>query len=194
MGFRTPDDRSRSLSPASSPPRQQSSQTSSAQTSPEHSRHTSPDRPSRASLYEQRPQQPPSPSRNKSKKGRPISDGIKTLPQASQHRPAYFKFSLESLNRPHDMPPDMELRPPRLPLAAHVFLQSQPNFTEEISASKPHVSVSSSAIYAGRALAEWTLAVNECQNFFERRRHEGVPSNKLVETPNLGVEALKRPG
>ncbi|KAK2767811.1 hypothetical protein FQN54_003970 [Arachnomyces sp. PD_36] len=45
--------------------------------------------------------------------------------------------------------------------------------------------------YAGRALAEWAMVVSECDNFFERRRDEGVPSNHLVEIPSLGVENFR---
>ena len=50
------------------------------------------------------------------------------------------------------------------------------------------------AKYSGRALAEWALIVIECQNFFERRKEEGVPNNKLVETPTLGVESFRMYG
>ena len=49
------------------------------------------------------------------------------------------------------------------------------------------------ARYSGRALAEWTLIVSECQSFFERRKSEGVPQNRFVETPVLGVEVFRRP-
>lgn len=46
--------------------------------------------------------------------------------------------------------------------------------------------------YAGRALAEWAQVVCECDNFFERRRNEGVPSDELVETPSLSVETFRK--
>ncbi|OJD15751.1 hypothetical protein AJ78_04008 [Emergomyces pasteurianus Ep9510] len=46
--------------------------------------------------------------------------------------------------------------------------------------------------YAGRALAEWALVVCECDNFFARRRDEGVPSDDAVETPILGVEGFRK--
>ena len=49
-----------------------------------------------------------------------------------------------------------------------------------------------SSKYAGRALAEWAHVVAECDNFFERRRDEGVPSDKMVETPTLGVETFRK--
>ncbi|KAL1868369.1 hypothetical protein Plec18167_008294 [Paecilomyces lecythidis] len=46
--------------------------------------------------------------------------------------------------------------------------------------------------YAGRALAEWAQVVSECDSFFERRRDEGVPCDRLVETPILGVESFRK--
>jgi hypothetical protein len=38
------------------------------------------------------------------------------------------------------------------------------------------------------------LVVIECGSFFDRRRAEGVPSARLVETPSLGVESYKKAG
>ncbi|KAL1953169.1 hypothetical protein VTO42DRAFT_3429 [Malbranchea cinnamomea] len=58
------------------------------------------------------------------------------------------------------------------------------------SSATPYVITSK---YAGRALAEWALVVSECDNFFHRRREEGVPCNKLVEVPALGVEIIRKP-
>jgi hypothetical protein len=46
--------------------------------------------------------------------------------------------------------------------------------------------------YAGRALAEWAHIVSECDSFFARRRDEGVPSDRVVETPTLGVESFRK--
>jgi hypothetical protein len=46
--------------------------------------------------------------------------------------------------------------------------------------------------YAGRALAEWAQVVAECDSFFARRRDEGVPSDRMVETPTLGVESFRK--
>ncbi|KAJ6011332.1 hypothetical protein N7451_002744 [Penicillium sp. IBT 35674x] len=46
--------------------------------------------------------------------------------------------------------------------------------------------------YAGRALAEWAHIVSECDSFFARRRDEGVPSDRAVETPTLGVESFRK--
>jgi hypothetical protein len=46
--------------------------------------------------------------------------------------------------------------------------------------------------YCGRALAEWTVMVSECHMFFERRKAEGVPGNRWVETPLLGADGFLR--
>jgi hypothetical protein len=45
--------------------------------------------------------------------------------------------------------------------------------------------------YVGRALAEWYFTVSEYHGFSERRRAEGVPGVRWVETPLLGAETLK---
>ena len=104
-----------------------------------------------------------------------------------------FKFSLEWIDRNMTVK-DRRLYPPRLPLPAQLYLQSkrteQPEF-RPVQPSGPAVSLSK---YSGRALAEWAILVVECQNFFERRRFEGIPDSKSVETPTLGVESFRRPG
>lgn len=46
--------------------------------------------------------------------------------------------------------------------------------------------------YVGRALAEWAIVVTECDSFFARRRDEGIPVDRLVETPTLGVEFFRK--
>ncbi|KAF9889951.1 hypothetical protein FE257_006825 [Aspergillus nanangensis] len=46
--------------------------------------------------------------------------------------------------------------------------------------------------YAGRALAEWAQIVSECDSFFARRRDEGVPCDRMVETPTLGVDSFRK--
>lgn len=46
--------------------------------------------------------------------------------------------------------------------------------------------------YAGRALAEWSQVVSECDNFYERRRDEGVPSDNQVEIPTLSVDSFRK--
>lgn len=50
------------------------------------------------------------------------------------------------------------------------------------------------ATYSGRALAEWSIVVHECNSFIDRRRDEGVCGLRDVEVPSLGVENLRRMG
>lgn len=56
--------------------------------------------------------------------------------------------------------------------------------------TKPTGANATAATYAGRALAEWSLVVNECNSFVDRRRDEGVLGLSEVEVPTLGVEGL----
>ncbi|KAJ9632364.1 hypothetical protein H2203_000769 [Taxawa tesnikishii (nom. ined.)] len=120
--------------------------------------------------------------------------------QAPTHRNFSFKFSLEFHPKLQANPPgNMRLYPPRLPMPAQLFLQSQPGKTNlagqtPMRGVQPVGADKSRSKYAGRALAEWTVVVGECQGFFERRKGEGVPGNKFVETPTLGVEVFRRPG
>lgn len=59
-----------------------------------------------------------------------------------------------------------------------------------VRAQKPVGVYASGAVYTGRALAEWSLVVSECNSFVDRRRDEGVLGLKDVEVPNLGVEGM----
>lgn len=115
---------------------------------------------------------------------------------ARPHRNFSFKFSLE-FNPNIKAPPPLRLVPPRLPLPAQQLLQAYSTAAGALFLNRPLEPEGVSrerASYCGRALAEWALVVGECQSFFDRRRHEGVPGNRLVETPTLGVEVFKRPG
>ena len=105
-----------------------------------------------------------------------------------------FKFSLEWVYSPESFSQPRRLHRPQLPLPAEMALQSARSRAGEIRALKPIGPLAGTSKYAGRALAEWALVVNECQNFFDRRKSEGVPANRLVETPTLGVESFRRPG
>ncbi|KAI3331642.1 DUF1765-domain-containing protein [Xylariaceae sp. AK1471] len=57
---------------------------------------------------------------------------------------------------------------------------------------QPTGSFARSVKYAGRALAEWSLVVSECNSFVERRRDEGVLGLQDVEVPALGVEGFRK--
>ena len=111
-----------------------------------------------------------------------------------QHRSFSFRFSLEWVDKRFGVYQNMRLQPPRLPLPAQVLLQTKGINIAAVQSARPDGSAQMSSRYAGRALAEWTFISHECQNFFDRRKSEGVPSNRLVETPTLAVEAFRRPG
>jgi hypothetical protein len=119
-------------------------------------------------------------------------------PATPPHQPFSFKFSLEWLERPTWPTKNKRLTAPLLPAPAQELLHSvhptDSRLTPEVKPKKPRPEELNTAKYAGRALAEWSLIVEECQNFFERRREEGVPSNRLVETPVLGVESFRMYG
>ncbi|KAF2198506.1 DUF1765-domain-containing protein [Delitschia confertaspora ATCC 74209] len=137
----------------------------------------------------------PSPSKGKKETSTEKPDNSNERPSLPAHRSFSFRFSLEwVVDKRFQHPKDMRLSPPRLPLPAQFLLQSKGINIGLVSSVKPTGQSAMSARYAGRALAEWTLIAHECQNFFERRKTEGVPSNKLVETPTLAVEAFRRPG
>jgi hypothetical protein len=117
---------------------------------------------------------------------------------APPHRAYSFKFSLEWSDRRLPQP-NPRLPPPRLPSPAQnaviLHLQTENERHELIppQPTKPQGTAAASSQYSGRALAEWMLIVNECQVFFDRRLKEGVPSNRLVETPILSFETFKAP-
>ncbi|KAF2795279.1 DUF1765-domain-containing protein [Melanomma pulvis-pyrius CBS 109.77] len=110
------------------------------------------------------------------------------------HRSYSFRFSLEWVDKRFGNYQNMRLTPPRLPLPGQVLLQTKGINIHPVKSCKPIGSAVTSSRYAGRALAEWTFISHECQNFFDRRKNEGVPNNRLVETPTLAVEAFRRPG
>ncbi|KAJ4349917.1 uncharacterized protein N0V89_008537 [Didymosphaeria variabile] len=115
-------------------------------------------------------------------------------PPLPTHRSYSFRFSLEWVDKRFGTYQNMRLSPPRLPLPAQVLLQEKGININAVLSSQPSGPAATSSRYAGRALAEWTFVSHECQNFFDRRKNEGVPSNKQVETPTLAVEAFRRPG
>lgn len=101
-----------------------------------------------------------------------------------------FKFSLEWNNRERKtIERDKSLDPPKLPAIAQSL--TRPTKTIPLD-SIPITKVTKLSKYTGRALSEWDLIVTECQNFFERRKKEGVPTVHNVETPSLGVEILRK--
>jgi hypothetical protein len=59
-----------------------------------------------------------------------------------------------------------------------------------VRAERPTGVFASGAVYAGRALAEWSLVVSECNSFVDRRRDEGILGLSDVEVPTLSVDGL----
>ncbi|MCJ1394004.1 hypothetical protein MMC18_006881 [Xylographa bjoerkii] len=114
-------------------------------------------------------------------------------PPGQQSQVLSFKFSLEWNDRNAGHPTNRRLYPPRLPLPAQMFLQSKQPESYNFKPSMPEGSALGPSKYSGRALAEWALLVAEFQNFFERRKYEGIPGLKRVETPTLGVDPFRRP-
>jgi len=109
------------------------------------------------------------------------------------YTPAHFKFSLENVEkRPKTIPSDLLLHPPKLPTAAHTLLQGQLGPAAEVGPKWSSRIQANNAVYSGPALAEWGIVVLEHQHFIERRRNEGVPLNKLVETPALSVDSFRK--
>ena len=124
-----------------------------------------------------------------------------------------FRFSLEWMERPHKAGKERRLLPPQLPNLATKILQTHRPPTEDEAANSSDegegtldgpdplpesceiaAEMPTGSKYVGRALAEWTLIVLECQNFFERRAVEGVRQAHNVETPVLGMDAFRRHG
>ncbi|KAL8843300.1 MAG: hypothetical protein Q9170_000158 [Blastenia crenularia] len=119
------------------------------------------------------------------------SDG----PDRIAFRAHSFKFSLEWIGgEKTPFGRERQVYSPRLPFSLSNRLKQSELTDSEIA---PLESKGASAVhnkYAGRALAEWDLLVNEFREFFQRRIAEGVPNDSLVETPTLGVETFRRPG
>jgi hypothetical protein len=123
-----------------------------------------------------------------------VSETQAPAPAPTTHRTYSFRFSLEWVDKRFGTYQNMRLQPPRLPLPAQVLLQQKGINVEPVLSTPPIGEAVTSSTYAGRALAEWTFVSHECQNFFDRRKNEGVPTNRQVETPTLNVEAFRRPG
>ena len=119
-----------------------------------------------------------------------------TAGSAASYRALSFKISLEWIDQDINNlvgGRDRRLYPPELPLPAQLSLQSRHSEdTRDISPLQPVGVMAGPSKYAGRALAEWAILIAECQNFFERRKAEGVPSYQLVETPTLGVDPFRK--
>ncbi|KAH8891026.1 hypothetical protein GQ53DRAFT_167309 [Thozetella sp. PMI_491] len=59
-----------------------------------------------------------------------------------------------------------------------------------VQATEPTGIYTFNATYTGRALAEWSIVVNENNSFVDRRRDEGVLGLASIEVPTLSMEGL----
>ena len=71
-----------------------------------------------------------------------------------------------------------------------VGIRSLPPPAAAVHAERPIGVYASGAVYCGRALAEWSMVVSECNSFVDRRRDEGILGLSDVEVPALSVEGL----
>lgn len=111
------------------------------------------------------------------------------------YRSHSFKFSLEWIDKEKNYAEnERQLQPPKLPAAAQKILPVLGSDTRKYEPCKPVGAAVGASKYAGRAFAEWSDVITECQSFFERRRNEGVPTSSKVETPTLGVESFRKFG
>ncbi|KAI1776630.1 DUF1765-domain-containing protein [Hypoxylon cercidicola] len=93
---------------------------------------------------------------------------------------------------------DAPLRSPVTPTSrgkdeAVVYNPISPTQESIIMPVEPKGAFAAGVKYAGRALAEWSLVVAECNSFVDRRRDEGVFGLSEVEVPTLGVEGFRKP-
>ena len=133
-------------------------------------------------------------------------------PVTPPHQAFSFKFSLEWVDNRNNNMKNRRLVAPLLPTNAQKLVdvrratreasalssdnveQKTPTRRGEIKPLKPAGREVDTARYSGRALAEWAQILQECRNFYLRRKQEGVPRDALVETPTLGVETFRMAG
>ena len=119
--------------------------------------------------------------------------GLSAAAPESKHIALSFKFSLEWMDRDDvGRGKDRRLSSPEMPLPARLSRRHKPDEPSDNEPCKPEGAAFGASKYSGRALAEWADLIAECQNFFDRRRAEGVPSFQLVETPMLSVDPFRK--
>ena len=151
-----------------------------------------------------KPSEPANPSSDPAQSADQAADPAKDETPVRPPITSTFRFSLDwNDHRFYPFPPlahkPQNVPVPHLPYPALLLLREhqlplasvQP---ASFGPSQPVGEAAATSRYAGRALAEWALILNECGNFFERRTSEGVESYHWVETPRLEVEVFRRPG
>ncbi|KAF3917746.1 hypothetical protein ABW20_dc0101681 [Dactylellina cionopaga] len=108
-----------------------------------------------------------------------------------------FKFVLEFADRPPHARKGKGSNIPRLPRLTLDWLESMGEDKGLPAIGNLALSSSGTAPqnwkYYGRALAEWTLVVDEFDNFVERRKNEGIRDARDSEIPILSVDSLRKP-
>lgn len=144
---------------------------------------------------------PGSPDSANSKSRNKEQEGI-SRPSTPPHQALNFRFSLEYTNSRPQIPAKTRKLPlPTLPHTAQKILDDMNKLEglasketlrmSEVKPLKPKPEEVNMARYSGRALSEWAQVVQECRNFYVRRRQEGCPSDAAVETPNIAVESFR---
>lgn len=132
------------------------------------------------------------------------SSGALSRPASPPHQPLTFRFTLEYSNTRPALPAKAAKRLP-LPTIPHTAERALEELDEMpvptsmeklpvrtgIQPLKPKPEEMNTARYTGRALTEWSLIVSECKNFYARRKQEGCPNERLVETPQIAVETFR---
>lgn len=104
-----------------------------------------------------------------------------------------FKFSLEWIDKNINVVErERQIHSPRLPITVQMSSQTLQDDAPTLKPCEPVGDALGPSKYIGRALAEWSDIIKECQDFFEKRRNEGVPTSFMVETPTLGVESIRK--
>ena len=131
-----------------------------------------------------------------SKTNDPASSKKANSSASAAFRAHSFKFSLEWINSEKSpFGKERQVYPPRLPLTSSKHLEPSDLTASDLMPLEPKGAAAGvQGKYAGRALAEWDLLIDEFQDFFKRRIAEGVPNHSFVETPTLGVETFRRLG
>lgn len=124
-----------------------------------------------------------------------VTTGSRSSELNNPYRSHSFRFSLEWIDKENNYAEnERELQPPRLPVVAQKIVPVSRSNARKYDPCKPVGTAVGTSKYAGRAFAEWSDIITECQSFFERRRNEGVPTSSKVETPTLGVESFRKFG
>jgi len=112
----------------------------------------------------------------------------------SSGRRIHYKFCLEQADRTTHIGRPRPINGPHLPSLTeeHLQLVTEDDVEQVIIAYVAPRVLPTYTKYASRALAEWTLVVDECDNFMERRKMEGQNDPRGIDIPSLSIDSLRR--